>query len=143
MNPTNPTLYIGGDLDKSKCVISAWNEKGDCLWEGEVKPTEDGFQRFLDQFPGFRYKMALEATGFIWYVVDILQDLGVDISVVNPMKNHLIGTSRKKTDLEDALKLSTGCNRIQTWQNSSVSKRSMEVIGQNTPSTSVNCYYFL
>jgi len=106
MNPTNPTLYIGGDLDKSKCMISAWTEKGNCLWEGSVKPTEDGFRWFLDQFPGFRHRMALEATGFIWPAVDTLKDLGVDVSVVNPMKNHLIGTSRKKTDLEDARKLS-------------------------------------
>lgn len=101
----NPTLYIGGDLDKSKCAISAWDEKGKCLWEGGVKPKREGFQWFLNKFPGFRYKMALEATGFIWPVVDILQELGIDVSVANPMKNQLIGTSRKKTDLEDARKL--------------------------------------
>jgi transposase len=38
-------------------------------------------------------------------VVDILQDFGVEVSVANPLKNKLIGTSRKKTDMEDARKL--------------------------------------
>jgi len=101
----NPTLYIGCDAHKSACTFCAIDEDGKTVWQGERPTTREGFENIRDKFSGHEIKLVLEALGFVWQIVDMLSELGIETYVCNPNQNPLIGFSRKKTDPEDARKL--------------------------------------
>ena len=101
----NPTLYIGCDAHKSASVFCAIDADGKTVWQGERPTTREGFESIRNKFSEYEIKLVLEALGFVWQIVDVLSDLGIETYVCNPNQNPLIGFSRKKTDPEDARKL--------------------------------------
>lgn len=101
----DPTIYIGCDAHKSVSVFCAIDTDGNTVWQGERPTTREGFESIKNKFSGYEIKLVLEALGFVWKIVDMLSELGIETYVCNPNKNPLVGFSRKKTDPEDARKL--------------------------------------
>lgn len=94
-------LYGGMDLHKKSSEIVLKTEKGKKIKEGNVKsekkPIKDFFSGIDEEI-----KLAIEATPQSQYFYDLIEELGIDVVLSNPLKTRLIAEEKVKTDKVDA-----------------------------------------
>ena len=94
--------YCGIDIAMKSSYIYITDSRGRKKTSGEI-PTKAGvFRQRLRPYLRAGLGVAIEAGNQTAWIYDLLVDLGVKVTVVNPAKVKLIAESRRKTDKVDA-----------------------------------------
>jgi len=88
-------MYIGIDVYKDSCYLTAMDEKGEVLWEKEVKARDTGWIEELEK--GSR--IAMEAGTYSKPLYNELKRRGFDVLMAHPRRLRLIAESTKKTEM--------------------------------------------
>jgi transposase len=95
-------MYIGIDVHKSSCYITALDGKGEILTEGEM--TKEELLKWASSL-SVNDELAIEASTTSRNIYQKMKEMGLNVSVAHPMKIKLIGKSSKKTDRNDSFHL--------------------------------------
>ena len=95
--------FIGIDQHKHYSMVTVIDSVGAKLIEEKLyHSTKDSIRKFFSQFPPDSTQIALEATGFWYWLYDLLESLHLTVKLVHPLKVKLIAESTIKTDKIDA-----------------------------------------
>jgi transposase len=97
-------MYIGIDVHKSSCYITALDGKGEILTEGEM--TKEELLKWASSL-SVNDELAIEASTTSRNIYQKMKEMGLNVSVAHPMKIKLIGLigKSKKTDRNDSFHL--------------------------------------
>jgi len=95
--------FIGIDQHKHYSMVAVINPGGAKLIEEKLYHSDIvGLTKFFSQFPSAATEIALEATGFWYWLYDLLESLHLKVKLAHPLKVKLIAESTIKTDKIDA-----------------------------------------
>ena len=94
-------LFAGIDLHEKFCFITVMDKEGQVLKEGKVFNEENEILLFFKDFKT-PIEAAVEATYNWYWLVDLLEEMGIEVNLANPYKTKIIGESKTKTDKIDA-----------------------------------------
>lgn len=94
-------LFAGVDLHEKFCFISVVDGDGKIIKEAKVSNEENEIILFFSEFR-FPVRAAVEATYNWYWLVDLLEEIGIDVQLANPYKTKIIAESKTKTDKIDA-----------------------------------------
>jgi transposase len=95
--------FIGIDQHKHYSMVAVINPVGAKLIEEKLyHNNKEDIRKFFSQFPSVATEIALEATGFWYWLYDLLESLHLTVKLVHPLKVKLIAESTIKTDKIDA-----------------------------------------
>jgi transposase len=95
--------FIGIDQHKHYSMVAVIDPVGTKLIEERLYHNDkDGLRKFFSQFPPAFTQIALEATGFWYWLYDLLESLHLAVKLAHPLKVKLIAESTIKTDKIDA-----------------------------------------
>lgn len=94
-------LYIGMDLHKNTSTFAVKDKEGNLI-DSDKLPTEPSaikgyLKRFNDDL-----SLVMEPVSQWHFYVDLLQKMGIDVHLANPLKVKAIASARVKTDKIDA-----------------------------------------
>lgn len=99
-------VHVGLDLHKSFSQVAVLEESGEIR---EYRLGHDG-QQVEEFFRGLpRAKVAIEATGTWWWLVELLEALGHEPVLSHPKQTKAIASARLKNDRVDAERLALLC----------------------------------
>ncbi len=94
--------YIGVDFHSQHSYVAVMDDKGRIIDERRLYHTDmNGFSEYFSSFDRGT-SVALEATRNWYWLVDCLQDLGLEVKLVHAKKARIIAESTIKTDKIDA-----------------------------------------
>jgi len=98
-------VNVGVDLHKTQFTVCARRNGVECF--NKYTTEEEGYQLFLSkikewQESGEEVRIGVESTGNTRYFKNRMEDVGVEVKVINPLKMKVINESVKKTDKHDA-----------------------------------------
>jgi len=97
-------IHVGIDLHKRFSQVAAIDGESGEVWENRLPNDSKAFEMFFHSLPGDA-KAAVEST-FGWYwLVDALQELGIEVVLSNPVQTKAICSAKVKNDKVDALML--------------------------------------
>lgn len=100
MSKTIPNVTIGVDLGDRFSYLHGLDAAGECLEEGRIRTTHEGFrQRFENRE---RARVVMEAGTHSPWVKRLLEALGQEVIVANPRKLRAIYDNDRKSDAVDA-----------------------------------------
>jgi len=113
--------YMGIDHHKQYSHITLMDEKGKKLKSGRVANYYSELEKFLD---GKReIKAVIEAGRSSYTMVDVLDELGIDVTIAHPKEVRSIAKAKIKTDKRDSFMLA---HLLRTELIPEVYKRSCE-----------------
>ena len=96
----NNQIYIGMDLHKNTSSFSVKDKEG-LIIDNRKLPTEpSAIKGYLRQYPNS--SLAVEPVSQWYFYGDLIQKLGIDVHLANPLKVKAIASARVKTDKIDA-----------------------------------------
>jgi transposase len=95
------TYFVGIDLHKEYSTVTVLDEAGNEMDQRNLPNNVEDFTLYFRQWEG-KIRAALEATYNWYWLVDLLQRLGVEVKLANPYKTRIIGEARVKTDKIDS-----------------------------------------
>ena len=98
-------VYVGLDLHKKTTTMVAIGQDGKQVGHWRVPSDADSLRRVVDDLAEVderEVSVTLEATGTWYWAVDVLEELGVDVHLANPLKTRIIAESTIKNDHIDA-----------------------------------------
>jgi len=98
-------FYVGVDLHKSFTQVYGFNDATGEVVERRVSNDKGSIRAVMSQF-GENAKVVLEATRNWYWFVDLLQEMGIDVVLSNPLQTKAIAYAKVKTDKVDARMLS-------------------------------------
>ena len=104
-------FYCGVDLHKKKTYLYVIDNDGKKVEAGEIATSRTSFGEFFSPYCPPEVVVAVEISSLTFWFCGILDELNIRAYVVNTLENHYLSHSLKKTDKEDARKLS-----IQLWK---------------------------
>lgn len=93
--------YAGLDLHKEYSYITVLDAEGQTMTRKRVYNEPDALKSFFSELDG-KTALAVESTYNWYWLVDLLEDMGIDVSLSNPYKTKIIGESKTKTDKIDS-----------------------------------------
>src|SRR5258708_13142820 len=96
-------VHVGVDLDKRSSQIAVLTEDGEVAQQrlpNDVARLEKFFAELPPHTP-----VAIEASGTWWWLVDLLEHLGLQPVLSNPKQTKAIAAARLKNDRVDAERL--------------------------------------
>jgi len=93
---------IGIDLHPKRSRYVVMNQEGHVIQKRTVESRPEVFRSEFGRFRPGEVRVALEATGNWYWAVDVLEELGLEAHLANPLKVRLIAESTIKTDTVDA-----------------------------------------
>lgn len=94
--------YIGMDIHKQFTVAVVKDKEGNQLAEEKFDNSKDNFANFLGEYEPKETKIVMEST-MVWeWIYEIIESLGYDVKLANPLKTKAIAFARIKTDKIDA-----------------------------------------
>lgn len=93
-------LFIGMDLHKSTSTFTVKDKAGRVLDQRKLTTGPSAITGFLRQFP--RAKLVVEPVSQWYFYADLIQKLGIEVHLANPLKVKAIASARIKTDVIDA-----------------------------------------
>ena len=94
--------YIGIDFHLQHSSVAVMDESGKVTDERKLYHTKvEEIKEYFSRFPKDT-EIAIEATRNWYWIVDLLQDMGLMVRLVNPKKTRIIAESTVKTDKIDA-----------------------------------------
>jgi transposase len=99
-------VHVGVDLHKSFSQVAVLEDSGEVR---QYRLSHDGaeVEDFFGDLP--RAKVAIEATGTWWWLVDLLEELGHEPVLSHPKQTKAIASARLKNDRVDAERLASLC----------------------------------
>lgn len=99
-------IYLGIDHHKAWDQIAAINDGGEVVLECRVLSTREAWDQLKTALPAGELVRSVLEAGWNWgKLYDVLEELGLNPKLANPLKVRLIAESRIKTDKRDALAL--------------------------------------
>jgi len=99
-------IYCGIDFHKNTSMVIAVNDKGEKVVQDNIKSAN--LKTYFSSTQKAGWKIAIEATGGSNHVAQMLRDLNLSVTLINPNQFRGIGIGGKKTDERDALALANG-----------------------------------
>lgn len=96
--------YVGIDFHKRSSTITQMDARGKILKQGKLTNDPQTLRAFVEGLPR-KSKLALEATGNWSYFYELVEDLGLEITLAHPYRTRAIASARIKTDAIDATTL--------------------------------------
>jgi transposase len=96
----NNQIYIGMDLHKNTSSFSVKDKEGRVIDECKIVTEPSAIKGYLKRFPNSL--LALEPVSQWYFYGDLIQNLGIDVHLANPLKVKAIAAARVKTDKIDA-----------------------------------------
>lgn len=94
-------LYAGVDLGKRFSYVTVMDPGGTIVKQGKVASEPDGLLEALAK-DGLPVAVAIEACRDWYWVYDLLDQAGLDVSLVHPLKAKAIASARIKSDRLDS-----------------------------------------
>src|SRR5499426_1811471 len=96
-------VHVGIDLHKHVSQIARLEESGE-LTQTRLNNDREEIRRFFEAIPA-PAKVAIEASGTWWWIVDLLEELGHQPVLSNPKQTKAIAAARLKNERVDAERL--------------------------------------
>ena len=92
--------YVGIDIGKKRCAACVTDEQGEVQRELVYKNTRTGITELAETLALHGECTAVvESTGNLWLkTYEVLEDKGVPVKLVNPLKTRAIAEAKIKTD---------------------------------------------
>jgi transposase len=94
-------FYSGIDQHKRDCFITTYDSDGEVVKQKRVRNSAMLIQHYFAQLPG-PHKAAVESTGSWYWLADLLEDLGVDLSLAHTTRLKAISAAKVKTNKIDS-----------------------------------------
>lgn len=98
----NDKLYIGMDLHKNSATFSVKDKNGKLCDLEKVATNPYEIKRYVSKFKDSNISLAVEPVSQWYFYADLLEGLGIDVHLANPLKVKAIASARIKTDKIDA-----------------------------------------
>jgi len=93
-------MYIGLDIHKNSCVATQMDGQGKVVRREKIGTDKEEIEEFFSSIE--KGKIVMESTGIWEYFYEILDSLGFDVTLSNPVKMRIIAEARIKTDKVDS-----------------------------------------
>jgi len=93
-------IYIGMDLHKNTSTFAVKDKDGQVIDECKIATEPSAIKGYLKQYPDS--SLAVEPVSQWYFYGDLIQGLGIDVHLANPLKVKAIASARVKTDKIDA-----------------------------------------
>jgi transposase len=93
--------YSGIDQHKRDCLITTYDDAGHRVKQQRVPNTRDRLRRYFTAFSG-PHRAVVESTGFWYWLADLLEDLGVELTLAHATRLKAIAAAKVKTDRLDS-----------------------------------------
>jgi len=95
--------YVGVDIHRDYGVACIQDLKGKTIEEFQFGNNIDGIRKVKERLGTKNVHVAIESTGNMWTVLwDTLEENGVDLHLVHPLKTKAIASNKLKNDKLDA-----------------------------------------
>jgi len=95
-------VHVGVDLHKQFSQVAVLTDEGE-IREGRVENEREAMVEYFRGLPPSR--VAIEASGTWWWLVDLLEELGHEAVLSHPKQTKAIASARLKNDRVDAERL--------------------------------------
>jgi len=102
---TSLMCYVGIDLHKKTSTYVVLDQGGGRVTKKAIASRPEEFRREFSVFKPGATRVVLEATINWYWVVDVLEALGLEVHLADPKKVRVIAESTIKTDTVDATSL--------------------------------------
>lgn len=99
-------IHLGIDHHKSYSQIHAVNDNGEVLFKGKLNNSMEEFINLKNELGNEEIHSVIEASR-TWVVYDLLEEIGFNPIVANPLKTKAIAEAQIKTDSIDAATLAS------------------------------------
>lgn len=108
--------YIGMDLHKNTSTLCVKDKDGNLVSTDKIVTNKDEVVKYIKRFSNKGSKernlsLVVEPVSQWYFYADLLQNLGVDVHLANPLKVKAIASARIKNDIIDANVL---CDLLRT-----------------------------
>jgi transposase len=93
--------YSGIDQHKRDCMITTYDDAGHRVKQQRVPNSRDRLRRYFTEFTG-PHQAVVESTGFWYWLADLLEDLGVELTLAHATRLKAIAAAKVKTDRIDS-----------------------------------------
>ncbi len=93
--------YSGIDQHKRDCMITTYDDAGRRVKQQRVPNSRDRLRRYFTEFTG-PHQAVVESTGFWYWLADLLEDLGVELTLAHATRLKAIAAAKVKTDRVDS-----------------------------------------
>ena len=93
--------YSGIDQHKRDCMITTYDADGHRVKQQRVPNSRPQLRRYFSAFPGPHHAV-VESTGFWYWLADLLDDLGVELTLAHATRLKAIAAAKVKTDRLDS-----------------------------------------
>ena len=98
-------MCVGIDLHKLTLQVAVMDEAGTILEDAKIRSDFDTIRAYFSRIPRDKARCAVESSS-VWYAVyRLIEGMGFDIILSNPLQTALIAKSKNKTDKVDARRL--------------------------------------
>jgi len=94
-------IYIGLDLHRKYSQVAVMDSSGRVLEEGRLENEREEIEGYFSGLSG-EVKVAVEATGNWYWLVDLLESCGCEVWLAHPKNVKAIASAKIKTDKIDA-----------------------------------------
>ena len=94
-------FYSGIDQHKHNCMITTYDANGQRVKQQRVLNSRAQLRRYFAAFSG-PHQAVVESTGFWYWLADLLEDLGVDLTLAHATRLKAIAAAKVKTDRLDS-----------------------------------------
>ncbi len=93
--------YSGIDQHKRDCMITTYDADGRRVKQQRVPNSRDRLRRYFAEFTG-PHRAVVESTGFWYWLADLLDELGVELTLAHATRLKAIAAAKVKTDRLDS-----------------------------------------
>jgi len=92
--------YIGIDIHKEFCVVAEMDKEGNVLRQDKIDTSKEAIREYFSSIG--EAKVAIESTGIWEWIYEIIDAVGLEVKLVNPIKARAIAEAKIKTDKVDS-----------------------------------------
>ncbi len=89
--------YSGIDQHKRDCMITTYDANGHRVKQQRVPNSRVRLRRYFTGFSG-PHQAVVESTGFWYWLADLLEELGVELTLAHATRLKAIAAAKVKTD---------------------------------------------
>ena len=93
--------YSGIDQHKRDCMITTYDADGHRVKQQRVPNSRNRLRRSFTEFTG-PHQAVVESTGFWYWLADLLEELGVELTLAHAARLKAIAAAKVKTDRLDS-----------------------------------------
>lgn len=90
------------DLHKNSSTFSVKDKEGKLIDSNKIVTNPQEVKKYLNNFKDSELSLVVEPVSQWYFYADLMQNLGVDVHLANPLKVKAIASARIKTDKIDA-----------------------------------------